>query len=163
MRCLMFALGLTGLFVTGVATGAEDDAEVKKELARFEGRWKFEAVEMKSEQQPTAEQLAKMRVEFKDGKMAFFREETKVRNSSFKVDPRQKHIDLVFERLPNQPEGSGGTNKVLGLYAFDGDKLKICLPGPPDGNERPRPTKIEAKKLDDGEQAVMVLAREKSK
>lgn len=132
---------------------AQDDA-AKKELEKFAGKWK--PVEIKMPEcmpAPPADELKQMRFVFKEDTMTLWRGEEEGTSATITLNPEKKHIDLKAT--------SRGKGKMVGIYEFKDGKLRLCLVGPPDEKERPRPTSFEAKKLDDGEQALVVLEKAK--
>jgi uncharacterized protein (TIGR03067 family) len=153
MRLLLFAFALAGTVWVHPVARSDDSPEVKKELEKFQGRWRVDSIDMGDPNNtPAADVVKTMRIEIKGDNLAFYHGDDKAGDATLKINPKEKHVDLKS----NQERGT-----LLGIYAFDGEKLKMCLVGPPDGKERERPKKFEARKLEDGEHALLVLEREK--
>ena len=101
-RCLL-VLGVVFLL-------AADDAadEVKKELARFEGTWKFVSVEMEKMKLPE-EALKHPRLKIEGDKFSVS-DENVSQSGTFKVDPtkKPKTIDVTFTDGPEKGKTSLG-------------------------------------------------------
>jgi uncharacterized protein (TIGR03067 family) len=145
MRRSLYLLGAVALLLVA----AEDKDDVKKEIARFEGTWRFESLEVEEAKVP--------KESFKDSKLVIkgdkftYKEGEGVYGGTFKVDvsKKPKTIDITFTEGPEK----GKTFK--GIYELEGDTYKVCL----DPKGKDRPTKFETKK---GTGVVLeVLKREK--
>lgn len=122
-RCGMI-LGVVFLLAAADATD-----EVKKEVARFEGTWKFVSVEMEKMKLPE-EALKHPRLKIEGDKFTVS-EENISQSGTFKVDPskKPKTIDVTFTDGPEKGKTS------LGIYELEGDTYKICVD--PEGKSRP--------------------------
>jgi uncharacterized protein (TIGR03067 family) len=136
---------LVGLVITfgflGIAN-AQDDA--KKELDKFQGKWKAEKLIFGGQEAP-AEAAAKFAITCKGDEFIPVDSPTDV--ATIKVDPsaKPKTIDLTEKN-----------KKVsLGIYELDGDTMKLCFAEP--GTERPKA--FESAK--DSKVIYVVLKREK--
>jgi len=113
---------------------AADDAkdEVKKELARFEGTWKWVSLESEKEKL-SADALKDPRLKLTGDKFVVTGEnaENAVMSGTFKVDPtkKPKTIDVTFSDGPQK----GKT--FLGIYELEEDIYKVCVD--PEGKSRP--------------------------
>jgi uncharacterized protein (TIGR03067 family) len=116
---------------------AADDAkdEVKKELARFEGTWKYVSIEM--EKMKVSEDVLKgPRMKITGDKFTVTDENASF-SGTFKVDPtkKPKTIDVTFTDGPKK----GKT--YMGIYEMEGDIYKACV----DPEGKPRPTEFAIK------------------
>jgi len=109
----------------------DTDEEVKKELAKFEGTWKYVCVE--SEKMKVSEDALKgLRLKIQGDKFTVTGENADAAFSgTFKVDPskKPKTIDVTFSDGPEK----GKT--TLGIYELEGDTYKACID--PAGKARP--------------------------
>jgi uncharacterized protein (TIGR03067 family) len=144
-------VALVPWFGQAIAADASKDA-VRKELAKFEGTWRFVSVEVEGAKLPE-EQVKK------SGKMVIRGNQFAVPaggatyRGTFKVDvsSKPKRIDATFTDGPDK----GKT--FLGIYELEGDTYKVCLGMP----GKPRPKAFVAKA---GSGHVLeVLKREKAK
>jgi uncharacterized protein (TIGR03067 family) len=129
------------VLVVGLLVGADEptkkDKEIlaKEELKKFQGEWVPVAMEVNGK--PAPEQALKgLRVTLK-GNRATFQQRDKTSQGTFTIDPttRPKQIGATGQ------EG-GREVKTIGIYEFDGDKLRICYT--PVGG--PRPTEFSSKR-----------------
>jgi len=128
-RCL-----LIGGVVFLLAAGDADEA-VKKELARFEGTWKFISIETEKEK-ITEEVLKHPRLKIMGDKFTVTDENTSY-GGTFKIDPakKPKTIDVSYTDGPEKGKTS------LGIYELEGDTYKLCI----DPEGKSRPTEFAAK------------------
>jgi uncharacterized protein (TIGR03067 family) len=112
-----------------LAAGDADDA-VKKELARFEGTWKFVSIESEKEK-ISEEALKHPRLKIMGDKFNVTEDENNSYGGTFKVDPtkKPKTIDVTFTTGPEKGKTS------LGIYELEGDNYKVCID--PEGKSRP--------------------------
>jgi uncharacterized protein (TIGR03067 family) len=118
MRTKLASVVLLGVALAPAGAAARGNAkEVKAELAKFEGTWAIESVRFggKEVSGPYEE---KIRFTFAGNKLTLV--DLNVKSSEegpFKIDPAKKppHIDVTVK---------GKTRP--GIYAFEGDRLKIC-------------------------------------
>jgi uncharacterized protein (TIGR03067 family) len=125
---LLCTLGLTAAGGTGAR--ADDKADVKKELKKFEGTWTFESVEAGGKELPAAE-FKGMTVTFQGDKYSVKKGDEVIEAANLKLDPSQspKSLDATVTEGPNK-----GT-VILGIYQISGDTLKVCFD--PEGKRRP--------------------------
>jgi uncharacterized protein (TIGR03067 family) len=100
-----------------VAADAKDD-DIKKEIARLQGKWVFVENEQDGKKVPE-EDLKDCHLTFKNDKLTI-RETPKAEDAgiAFKLDPSKK---------PKTIELGKGKNTVRGIYSLDGDTLKLCV------------------------------------
>jgi uncharacterized protein (TIGR03067 family) len=101
------------------AVPARPDA-VKTDAIRIQGTWKVVALEAQGTQAP-AEIVAAMRLVFKDATLTFDPGEPGFTKYTFKLDPTAKPPTFDMTQM----EGKRETQK--GIYALEGDTLKICI------------------------------------
>jgi uncharacterized protein (TIGR03067 family) len=115
-----------------------DDGE--KDLAKMQGTWKLVSVEFHGWKVPD--------IAFKDvmvviarNKITFkFRDKIDC-GSTFKLDPRKQPAS--FDSTADSGEDKGKLS--LGIYAFDGNKLKLSWSGPGEGRPKEFGTKDGSK------------------
>jgi uncharacterized protein (TIGR03067 family) len=124
-RCLL-------LVAVGLLLAADDAKdEVKKELDRFEGTWKWVSIDSEKEK-VSADALKEIRLKLTDDKFVVTGDTPdKAFGGTFKVDPtkKPKTIDVTFGDGPQK----GKT--TLGIYELEGDTYKVCVD--PEGKSRP--------------------------
>jgi len=115
------------------------DEEVKKEVARFEGTWKWIAIEMEKMKIPE-EALKDPRMKIVGDKFTVTGEKADATfGGTFKVDPskKPKTIDVTFTDATQK----GKT--MVGIYELEGDTYKVCID--PEGKNRPTEFKSQPK------------------
>jgi uncharacterized protein (TIGR03067 family) len=125
---------------------AQDDA-AKKDLERLQGVWQFVSMEGGIPQPP--EKLKELKLTIKGNKASHPASEGKTEEATFKLDPSKKPKAIDFIPLTGLDQGK----TLLGIYAIDGDTLKICATNV--GGDRP--TEFKATK----NVSLIVLKREK--
>jgi uncharacterized protein (TIGR03067 family) len=127
----MKARGLIILAVAFLLAADDADDQVKKELARFEGTWKWVSVEMEK-MKLEADALEHPRLKLMGDKFTVTEENNATFGGTFKVDPskKPKTIDVTITDGPEK----GKT--YLGIYELEGDTYKVCTD--PEGKSRPR-------------------------
>ena len=149
MRVRGLSVLMVGLLLAPVA-GQEGGA--KKEQEKFQGTWRL--VKFESAEGPALpeEVIAKARFTFKGDRLTITQDGKEVDEATFKTDPTKvpKAIDITA--------GRGATKGKIseGIYAFEGDTLKICSPAP----GQKRPTEFKSDRA--SRTAVLFLRREKS-
>jgi uncharacterized protein (TIGR03067 family) len=140
---------LIGGVVFLLAAGDADD-EVKKELARFEGTWKWVLIETEKMKIPE-DDLKGPRMKLVGDKFIVTESADATFSGTFKVDPskKPKTIDVTFGDGPDK----GKT--LLGIYELEGDTYKVCTD--PEGKSRPTEFKIKP----GSGHVLQVLKREK--
>jgi uncharacterized protein (TIGR03067 family) len=140
---------LIGGVVFLLAAGDADD-EVKKELARFEGTWRWVLIETEKMKIPEDE-ISGPRMKLMGDKFTVNESADATFSGTFKVDPskKPKTIDVTFTDGPDK----GKT--LLGIYELEGDTYKVCVD--PEGKNRPTEFKIKP----GSGHVLQVLKREK--
>jgi len=125
---LFYTLGLIASGGTGA--GADDKADVEKELKKFQGTWTFESVEAGGKKLP-ADQFKGITLTFEGDKYAVKKGDEVVEAATQKLDPSKspKTLDAKVTDGPNK----GAV--ILGIYEISGDTLKVCFD--PEGKKRP--------------------------
>jgi uncharacterized protein (TIGR03067 family) len=136
---------------TGGAEASKQDA-ARKELAKFDGTWRFVSIEMEGAKVP-AEQVKKSGNMVIHGNQFSLKAGDVTYRGTFKVDlsAKLKRIDITFTGGPEKGQ------TLLGIYELEGDTYKVCLGMP----GKPRP-KAFAAKAGSGH-VLEVLKREKAK
>ena len=142
MNVPMFAL----LAIAGVALAPKADTPATPKL---EGVWTAESMESNGKAVP-AGAAALMRFNFKGEKVVIRgnRQDESEEEMDFKVDPEKKPAQLVL---------TGKGKPINAIYAFEGDKLKLCVRR--EGSSKGFPT--EFKSTPESELVFIVLKREK--
>jgi uncharacterized protein (TIGR03067 family) len=137
------------IFFCAFFATADDKDAVKKDLAKFQGTWTFESIEIEGEKVPP-ESLKGSKLTIKDDTF-IVKEGDITYKGTFKIDPTKKlkEIDVTFTDGPEK-----GTT-MLGIYEIDDDTYRPCFKMM--GKERP--TEFTAKK--GSGQGLEVLKKEK--
>jgi uncharacterized protein (TIGR03067 family) len=153
-------LTLLVALTAGTMVLAADPAKKKDgDLAKLAGTWKTLTgpdkdvpLTLKIEGQ-----MAVFRLESPDGKDSFlFSCELRLDEAAI-----PKRVDLFNPKLQDGtdmklPFDEGGEKKSLGIYALDGDELRVCMGGR--GEERPK--EFKSRDPNDGPPALFVFKRE---
>ena len=129
MRTSLFvALSIFLLIVVPARADKPKDAEIKKDVEKFQGKWTVASIEENGKLEP-ADEVAKFEVTVKDAQFTIKIKDVATKELTIKLDPAQKPaaIDLV----PKDDK----EKTVLGIYKLDGDTLTIC--GTDEKKERP--------------------------
>jgi uncharacterized protein (TIGR03067 family) len=139
------------LFFCAFFAAADDKDAVKKELAKFQGTWIFESIEIEGEKAPP-ESLKGSKLIIKDDTFSVKAGDVTYKGT-FKIDPTKKlkEIDVTFTDGPDK-----GTT-MLGIYELDDETYRPCFKM----NGKDRPTEFTGKK--DSGQGLEVLKKEKKK
>lgn len=115
--------------LTGGTAAAQDDA-ARKDLERMQGTWRMEALEVNGKLVPPAK-LESATLVIK-GDRYVVTVKGRPQETVIALDPgrKPKAIDMVFK------EGTNKDKVHKGIYALEGDTLKICRGLGPD-QERP--------------------------
>ena len=144
---LFYTLGLIASGGTGA--GADDKADVEKELKKFQGTWTFESVEAGGKEVPAAG-FKGITVTFEGDQYTVKKGDEVIQAATQKLDPSQspKTLDVTVAEGPNK----GAV--MLGIYEISGDTLKVCFD--PEGKKRPTQFKSAS-----GSQTLVVHKRVK--
>jgi uncharacterized protein (TIGR03067 family) len=100
------------------------------DLKKLQGTWKFLSHEMDGNPTPP-EQVAKLKITFTGDKFEVREGDRVVQAGTHKLDASKKpaQVDATVT------DGEGKGSKMLGIYEFKGDTIKVCFD--PMGKERP--------------------------
>ncbi len=110
------------LLVAGVFTGAQDTTdESAKELARFEGVWRFAVVEVEGTKQPEPPFATNRIIIQHDGSYIVV-QGSRITRGEFKVDPTKspKHFDVTIT------DGPAKGQTFAAIYELSGDTYQFC-------------------------------------
>jgi uncharacterized protein (TIGR03067 family) len=143
-----YVLTTASLALLGLGSGRAEDARDSKDREKLDGTWKLTRVEQDGKENPRA---VGSRVEIRDGRIMAFDSENKQNFAiSFKTDPGRKPHEIDMKIVEGKDKGK----TAEGIYALEGDTLKICYSH--DKGKRPREFKTS------GEQQISLeLKREK--
>jgi uncharacterized protein (TIGR03067 family) len=125
---LVLALGM------GAEGAKEEDAE--KDLKKMQGDWVVVSMEVDGMRIPDDDAQALFRT-VKEDKYTVFRYRKLAGKGTIKLDATKK--PRAIDALPDGAAGKG--KPILGIYEFDGEKLKLCFAPP----GMPRPTEFQSK------------------
>ncbi|MFL5244061.1 MAG: PQQ-binding-like beta-propeller repeat protein [Gemmataceae bacterium] len=135
-RCV-FARNDKEIICVSLAAGADDKDAVKKDLAKFQGAWIFESIEVEGQMSPVDE-FKGIKLVIKDDASFTMNDGDVVYKGTIKIDPakKPKEIDVIFTEGPEK-----GTT-MIGIYELDDTTYRPCfkLKG------KDRPTEFTAKK-----------------
>jgi uncharacterized protein (TIGR03067 family) len=129
MRISLAAL-LCAASVAASCALADDKADLEKEVRKFQGIWTFESDVAGGKELP-ADELKGFIITFEGDKHTVKKGDKVIQVGTQKLDPSKspKAIDVTMIEGPSK-----GT-VMLGIYAIDGDTLKVCFD--PHGKKRP--------------------------
>jgi uncharacterized protein (TIGR03067 family) len=145
MAMLRFAL-LTWVVLSAAAAFAQDDAEVKADLAALQGAWRITKMQAAGEMPPPGF-IEQLQLVFTDTTVSL-KLAQRTETCTYKIDPKAKP-----KTLDMTPETNKELN-VLGIYELSGDVLKICW-----SKKGARPTAFTANAGED--RLLLELARVK--
>ena len=124
---LVLAVGLL------LAAAAPKEEAVKKEMAKFQGTWKFASMEVEGKKKPDKD-INKYTVVLKGNQWTVSEGDKTAAQATFRLDPakKPKTIDLT-QTLPDKGR------LIRGIYSLEGDKLTFCDRGADKGD---RPTEF---------------------
>ena len=118
-------------FLPFAAPAVEDPAaDTAADLERMQGDWMVSSMKTNGLKNPQEEAESLFRT-IKDGTLTVSRYTKVLSSGTFKVDATQSPR-AIDSTITNRPEPA----TVLGIYEFDGDKLRIC--NAPPGKPRPK-------------------------
>jgi uncharacterized protein (TIGR03067 family) len=106
--------------------GADNKAEIKKDMDKLQGTWDVVSLEVGGQKAP-AEALPQFRLTIKGDKMSHKgKQEGDTEETTFTIDPSKdpKTIDMTLKK------GGQAGQIILGIYSIDGDNLKLCMNQP---------------------------------
>ena len=137
MRIVLGTMLCTLLMTAPGGTGARagDQADVEKELRKFQGTWTFESSEAGGKELPAGE-LKGLVLIFEGDKHTVKKGDEVIQVGRQKLDPSKspKAIDVTVT------EGLNKGAVMLGIYEIDGDTLKVCF----DEEGKKRPTEFKS-------------------
>jgi uncharacterized protein (TIGR03067 family) len=129
MKMRWFILG-----IAACAVGAAPTTEQRKEMAKFNGNWKYLSISAEG-QRAAGNTFANSRMGFKDDKFTLAEVDDRS-NGVFAVDPTQNPKWINLRYLTGARQGQ----LLLGVYEIEGDSLRISL-----GTGGNRPADFESK------------------
>lgn len=107
-----------------------DDAPVQDDLARMQGDWMVESMKLNGLKHEQTESESLFRT-VKGDAYSISRYTRVITEGTFKLDPTQSP-----KTIDSTPTNTKDGVAMLGIYEFDGDKLRIC--NAPAGKPRPK-------------------------
>jgi uncharacterized protein (TIGR03067 family) len=111
---------------------AADDKDTKKDADQLQGTWDVVSLEVGGQKAP-ADGLERFRLTIKGDKMSHkAADDGQTEETTFVLDPtkKPKTIDMTLKK------GGDAGKIILGIYAIEGDTLKLCMNQP--SLERPK-------------------------
>lgn len=138
-----------------------EDTKADEDQRKMQGSWAIAKIEDDSGHVMPKEELEKMRFVIRGNKLQAWKGILSQPAAEFKLDPSKtpKTIDLVGfgQKRDDKGELRQNPDVVPGIYAIQGDTLRLCLPR---SEKVPRPTEF---KMIEGKQTLIVLERDKEK
>ncbi len=103
---------------------------VKKDLEKLQGKWQVVSMIEVGEKTPD-DVLKEMELSFQGDKLTVKEKNETVAEFTIKLDPSKMPAIIDFDQL-----GDKKGEKMLGIYAFEGEMVKFCYDE--DGKERPK-------------------------
>jgi uncharacterized protein (TIGR03067 family) len=131
--------------LAGLVFAAQD---AKKDLDKLQGTWVVQSVEQGGQANPNA----RGDIQTIQGDKIIFNTKDREMKWTLKLDPGKTPKQIAFTFTEGQQSVTS-----LGIYALEGDELRLCMAPIPGGTERPKT--LESKK---GEKYIFtILKREK--
>jgi uncharacterized protein (TIGR03067 family) len=128
---LLLILAIGVLAATGLAAAADAGADVKKEMKTLEGTWVRVSAETNGKEAPK-EATKGITMTFAGDKFSSKMADTgRVIEGTFRIDPSKSPKEYDATASPARKELT-----TIGIYQFDGDRLKVCYT--PEGGKRPK-------------------------
>ena len=121
------------VFVLATVAGGRDEDAATKDLKRMEGDWAALSMEVDGVKVPDEDAMAYFRT-VKGDRYTVSRYRKALGKGTVKLDPTKK--PRAIDALP-----AGEGKSLLGIYEFDGNKLKLCFARP----GKARPTEFRSK------------------
>jgi len=112
------------------ADANESSPEAVADVARMQGDWMIAEIKQNGIKDPPEDAQTLFRTVSGD-KYSIFRYSKKISEGTFKVDPSQSP-----KTIDSTPASTPGGPPILGIYEFDGEKLRVC--NAPPGKPRPK-------------------------
>jgi uncharacterized protein (TIGR03067 family) len=127
---------MTPLLCLVLALTASDDEANKKDLEKMQSDWVMASMVRDSEKIPDLDAQALFR-SMKGNEYTVYRFDREAGKGTFKLqaDQKPKKIDFYPANAPDK------SKPMLGIYEFDGERLRFCLAPP----GQPRPTEFASK------------------
>ena len=128
LAALFCAVGFAASAGSDILAG--DKADLEKDVRIIQGTWTFESSEAGGKALPAGE-LKGLILTFEGDKHTVKKGDEVIQVGTQKIDPSKspKTIDVTMTEGPNKGK------VMLGIYAIDGDTLKVCFD--PQGKKRP--------------------------
>jgi uncharacterized protein (TIGR03067 family) len=149
MKAYWMAALTVGLLM---GAGAIKD-DVKKEKEKLQGTWKAVTVVERGQARADADDH---RVIFDGDNFTVKKGDETIIKATFKLDPSKSPKEIDIEVAEQKSEKNNGKT-AQGIYAVDGDELKLCL-DEPGGSDRPK----EFSAPEGTKRIFVTLKREKS-
>lgn len=117
---MRWTCGILAAGLVLIAANAQDDA-AKKDLESLQGVWQFESLEVEGKGLPD-DPGKPIRMTIKGNRVRHPGREGKIEEAIIRLDPSRKPKAIDMSPLSGPDKGKA----VLGIYAIDGDMLKIC-------------------------------------
>jgi uncharacterized protein (TIGR03067 family) len=129
-RPLLPVLVVGVLAAVELAAAADEKADVKKELKKFEGTWVRVSAETNGKEAPK-EVVKSIAMTFAGDKFTIkVADKERVIAGTFRIDPSKDPKGYDATASP-----AGKERTTVGIYQFDRDRLKVCYT--PEGGKRP--------------------------
>jgi uncharacterized protein (TIGR03067 family) len=134
MTTRIFAYALTaGVMIAATAIAKEDPHAA--DLAKMQGDWMVATMKTSGMDVPAEESQSLFRT-IEGDRYKIARYSKTIAQGTFKIDATQSP-----KTIDSQPDAPPDSKPILGIYEFDGDKLRVCNARP----GQPRPKNFEAK------------------
>jgi uncharacterized protein (TIGR03067 family) len=140
------------LLSMALASEARSEDKTQEESTKFQGAWQILTGQVAGKPVPEDKIKGTTMVVAKDGLFVQDRGNKKTWVMTYKLDPSQKPKTITMTITEGERKGQ----TALGIYALEGDDLKLCYSLP--GEERP--TEFATK--ENGKQLLFVLKRDKN-
>jgi uncharacterized protein (TIGR03067 family) len=149
-RNMVLTMLVLALLASAVVSALRGEEAPTQDLTKFQGRWKAVSVEDGGKKRPE-EHIKDWTLTVEKARMTAKDRDLILDESTFKLDPSKKPAGITITYLSGADKG-----KVLhGIYALDGDALKICVTF----NEKETPTEFASKEGTD--LTLVVLKRDR--
>jgi uncharacterized protein (TIGR03067 family) len=136
MKKLLGFMIVVATTFTAIAADAEDNAAVKKDLARLQGEWSMQSATADGFELPEAMRSGFKRI-CKENELTVKNGDQLIMRAKITIDPSKTPKSIDYDVVEGPTKGK----KHLGIYEFDGDTLKSCFAAP----DMERPTDFTSK------------------